>query len=62
MGGRSSGVRFDGMCMAAVPLPGYAIDRIRSGRPVPGKGQLRRMELSVSRMSAPHRPAGDYGS
>lgn len=61
MGGRSSGVRFDGMCMVAVPLPGYAVARVRSGRLVPGKGQLRRMELSVSGMGVPHRPAGDDG-
>ena len=55
-------MRFDGICMAAVPLPGYAIDRIRSGQLIPGEGQLWQVEFSVSRMGAPHRPAGDDGS
>ena len=54
----SSGVRFDGICMTAVPLPGYAIDRVRTGQLIPGKGQLWNVEFSVPRTGVPHRSGG----
>ena len=53
-----SGVRFDGICMAAVPLPEYAIDRIRTGQFIRGGGRIWRAEFPGPRIGAPHRPAG----
>ena len=40
------GVRRDGKCLAAVPLPGYEIARIRAGQYLPGRGQLWRAEFA----------------
>ena len=54
----SSGVRFDGICMTAVPLPGYAIDRIRTGQLIRGEGRLWEVEFPGFRTGAPHRSAG----
>ena len=34
------GGRFDGSCLAAVPLPGYAIAEIRTGQYVAGQGEI----------------------
>ncbi len=40
------GFRRDGKCLAAVPLPGYEIARIRAGQYLPGRGQLWRAEFA----------------
>lgn len=53
-----SGVRFDGICMAAVPLPDYAIDRIRTGQFLRGGGRVWEAEFPGSRTGARRRPAG----
>ncbi len=34
------GVRFDGKCLASVPLPAYPIARINTGQWIPGEGKL----------------------
>ena len=34
------GVRFDGKCLASVPLPDYSIARINTGQWIPGEGKL----------------------
>ena len=34
------GVRFDGKCLASVPLPDYPIARINTGQWIPGEGKL----------------------
>ena len=34
------GVRFDGKCLASVPLPNYPIARINTGQWIPGEGKL----------------------
>ena len=34
------GVRFDGKCLASVPLPNYSIARINTGQWIPGEGKL----------------------
>ena len=54
----SSGVMFDGICMVAVPLPGYAIDRIRTGQLIPGEGRSWEAELPGLRTGVPQRSAG----
>ena len=40
------GVRRGGKCLAAVPLPGYEIARIRAGQYRPGQGQVWRAEFA----------------
>ena len=35
-----NGVRFDGKCLASVPLPDYPIARINTGQWIPGEGKL----------------------
>ena len=41
------GVRRGGKCLAAVPLPGYEIARIRAGQYLPGQRQLWRAEFAA---------------
>ena len=43
------GIRFDGKCMAVVPLPGYPIKEIRTGQFIPGEGLLWEGKLTVER-------------
>ena len=40
---------FDGKCVAAVPLPAYPIQTIRTGQHLPGQGELWAAELAVGR-------------
>ncbi len=39
------GSRFDGKCLAAVPLPDYPLKEIRTGQHIPGQGDLWSVEL-----------------
>ena len=43
------GARFDGKCLAVVPLPGYPIKEIRTGQFIPGEGLLWEGKLTVGR-------------
>ena len=43
------GGSFDGKCLAALPLPDYPIQTIRTGQHVPGQGQLWAAEVMVGR-------------
>ena len=43
------GARFDGKCMAVVPLPDYPIDEIWTGQFIPGEGALWDGKLPVGR-------------
>ena len=42
------GGRFDGKCLAAVPLPDYPIKQMRTGQFVPGQGDLWSLELMAA--------------
>ena len=42
-----NGAVFDGRCLAAVPLPEYAISRIRTGQYVPDSGAVWEVEFAV---------------
>ena len=42
------GGHFDGKCLAAVPLPEYAIAAVRTGQYLPGQGELWAVELAVA--------------
>ena len=44
---RAGGVQYDGRCLVKVPLPDYAIDRIRTGQYMPGAGRLWSVEFAV---------------
>ena len=43
------GGHFDGMCLAAVPLPEYPIAAIRAGQHIPGQGEVWAAELTLER-------------
>ena len=43
------GGRFDGKCLAAVPLPDYPIKEMRTGQHIPGQGDLWSAELALER-------------
>ena len=43
------GARFDGKCLAVVPLPGYPIKEIRTGQFIPGEGLLWEGKLTMGR-------------
>ena len=45
--GVAGGVEYDGRCLVSVPLPDYAIDRIRTGQYTPGAGRLWAVEFAV---------------
>ncbi len=45
----SPSVHFDRKCITRVPLPDYAIDRIRTGQYIPGEKRLWKAEFSVGR-------------
>ena len=42
------GGRFDGKCLAAVPLPDYPIAALRTGQYVPGQGDLWSVDLALA--------------
>ena len=44
---RRGGARFDGSCVVTVPLPDYAIERIRTGQYIPGEGRLWEVEFAM---------------
>ena len=41
------GGRFDGQCVAVVPLPGYAIAGMRTGQYIPSRGEVWSAELGL---------------
>ena len=43
------GGHFDGMCLAAVPLPDYPVKEMRTGQHIPGQGDLWSAQLAVER-------------
>ena len=43
----AGGVQYDGSCIVKVPLPDYAIDRIRTGQYTPDAGRLWSVEFGV---------------
>ena len=42
------GGRFDGKCLASVPLPNYPIKEMRTGQYIPGRGDLWSVELRAA--------------
>ena len=52
------GGRFDGECLAAVPLPGYGIAGIRTGQYAAGMGEVWSAELGPAAAAAPRSDGG----
>ena len=44
--GPAGGVQYDGRCLVSIPLPDYAIDRIRTGQYRPETGRLWEAEFA----------------
>ena len=54
------GSRFDGKCLAAVPLPDYPLKEIRTGQHIPGQGDLWSVELIAA--PDPEQLRADYAA